>query len=590
MWRCHKCGKPVYFAERTQSLGYDWHPWCLKCEECDKVLKIGQHAEHKGTPYCHIPCYSALFGPKLFGHGSTVESHQSFGQRSKSFIREQKDLFRQLRDYNAFFTRKPESGGGKMDVSHREVNSRLILEGVLRVYWGVDSSIMLKEFDDQRIIAKLERQRKTKSLSCAPKELVQFHPLENEFVLPDKDEEYDDSSSEKSYPVPEETASVWPQPDGTAPNGEQFAPPVFSLGQCESDKEEEGSETDPSNLAIPVAIPSLPERVLSVPNLHEAVVLRPELAVNKDKDRRKSANDLGRPQRRSRFQTMPVHLHQNEWDEFDELLAIERNFDPTERVYHTIHLSATLPAKLADICPVNGNHLDRVEPKADLTNVPSATSTLEQLFMAAKMSDDESNRASLPPYLSDAPVSAERTAKKKGGPRALRRRHGKKMDRSKVRRKSSINGHWYDRDTSVFTPPKGSLMSVYATSLLRTNEVIRMILDKYQVESDQAQFALYVIKENGERRLVTEMECPLLLRVNLGPDETIAKLYLLDRSLTTEIRHEVAQYLKFTNTECGAMLNMFYEQEEQEVEKIKYKFGHIKKRIRERMFDLRVRF
>ena len=42
------------------------------------LLKLFQHKE---IPYCHIPCYSALFGPRLFGHGSTVESHQSFGKR-----------------------------------------------------------------------------------------------------------------------------------------------------------------------------------------------------------------------------------------------------------------------------------------------------------------------------------------------------------------------------------------------------------------------------------------------------------------------------------------------------------------------------
>lgn len=88
MWKCHKCGKPVYFgmltsiyvdrdertrqclrdqcknylksfvaitidaffiiytiAERKQSLGYDWHPECLRCEECGKRLNPGQHAE-----------------------------------------------------------------------------------------------------------------------------------------------------------------------------------------------------------------------------------------------------------------------------------------------------------------------------------------------------------------------------------------------------------------------------------------------------------------------------------------------------------------------------------------------------------------
>lgn len=28
-----------------QSLGYDWHPECLRCEECSKRLNPGQHAE-----------------------------------------------------------------------------------------------------------------------------------------------------------------------------------------------------------------------------------------------------------------------------------------------------------------------------------------------------------------------------------------------------------------------------------------------------------------------------------------------------------------------------------------------------------------
>ena len=55
-------------------------------------------SQHKSTPYCHIPCYSALFGPKLFGHGSRVESHRNFGRRENSFVREQKSLERSVRD------------------------------------------------------------------------------------------------------------------------------------------------------------------------------------------------------------------------------------------------------------------------------------------------------------------------------------------------------------------------------------------------------------------------------------------------------------------------------------------------------------
>jgi len=26
-----------------------------------------------------VPCYGALFGPQLFGHGTRVESHKNFG-------------------------------------------------------------------------------------------------------------------------------------------------------------------------------------------------------------------------------------------------------------------------------------------------------------------------------------------------------------------------------------------------------------------------------------------------------------------------------------------------------------------------------
>ncbi|XP_074035021.1 cysteine-rich protein 1 [Leptinotarsa decemlineata] len=69
MPNCSKCDKPVYFAERKTSLGKDWHSACLRCEKCNKTLTPGSHAEHDGKPYCHNPCYSALFGPGGFGRG-----------------------------------------------------------------------------------------------------------------------------------------------------------------------------------------------------------------------------------------------------------------------------------------------------------------------------------------------------------------------------------------------------------------------------------------------------------------------------------------------------------------------------------------
>ncbi|XP_037393301.1 cysteine-rich protein 2-like [Pygocentrus nattereri] len=73
--KCPRCEKTVYFAEKVTSLGKDWHKFCLKCERCNKTLNPGGHAEHDGKPYCHKPCYAALYGPKgvnIGGAGSYV--------------------------------------------------------------------------------------------------------------------------------------------------------------------------------------------------------------------------------------------------------------------------------------------------------------------------------------------------------------------------------------------------------------------------------------------------------------------------------------------------------------------------------------
>ena len=61
-----------------------------------------------------------------------------------------------------------------MGLSHREVNGRLVLAGVLRIFWGIDRSIRLREFDDKRPIAtaaaarvREERDRKAASVAMA---------------------------------------------------------------------------------------------------------------------------------------------------------------------------------------------------------------------------------------------------------------------------------------------------------------------------------------------------------------------------------------------------------------------------------------
>jgi Ras association domain-containing protein 2/4 len=113
------------------------------------------------VPYCHVPCYGALFGPQLFGHGTRVESHKSFGQKTNNIIATPKSspgpviprshLETKLKTYNCFFNSK------SLEVRSREVNGRFVLEGALRIYWGIQGAIHLKEDDDQRTVVTIRK-------------------------------------------------------------------------------------------------------------------------------------------------------------------------------------------------------------------------------------------------------------------------------------------------------------------------------------------------------------------------------------------------------------------------------------------------
>lgn len=70
-------------------------------------------------------------------------------------------------------------------------------------------------------------------------------------------------------------------------------------------------------------------------------------------------------------------------------------------------------------------------------------------------------------------------------------------NRTKLKRRCSINGHFYNRETSFFTPPYGSQMSVWVTSLVTTPEVINLMLDKYKVDGKANQFSLFLVFDNG---------------------------------------------------------------------------------------------
>lgn len=56
-----------------------------------------------------------------------------------------------LKVYNQFFNNRSH------EIRSREVNDRLVLEGALRVCWGVQGVIHLKEDDDQRTVITVRK-------------------------------------------------------------------------------------------------------------------------------------------------------------------------------------------------------------------------------------------------------------------------------------------------------------------------------------------------------------------------------------------------------------------------------------------------
>lgn len=165
--------------------------------------------------------------------------------------------------------------------------------------------------------------------------------------------------------------------------------------------------------------------------------------------------------------------------------------------------------------------------------------------------------------------------------------------RTKLKRRCSINGHFYNRETSFFTPPRGSQMSVWVSSLLSTQDVVNLILEKYKVESRPEHFALYVMRDSGEQRRLKDDDYPLLVRILLGPHEDVARIFLMDTQTTSEIRYlylfnnrstvvlkivliffrscEMAQFINLSVLECKSILDRYEEERQREENRIREK-------------------
>ncbi|XP_009568514.2 ras association domain-containing protein 6 [Cuculus canorus] len=129
----------------------------------------------------------------------------------------------------------------------------------------------------------------------------------------------------------------------------------------------------------------------------------------------------------------------------------------------------------------------------------------------------------------------------------------------------SINGHFYNYETSVFTPAFGSETKIRVNSQMRTRQVIEQLLRKFKIENSPQEFALYIIHASGEKKQLRSGDVPLLYRLLQGPSEKIAKFFLMDGDVE-EVSSDVAQYIQFHLPFLESILHRLDEEEEQEIQ------------------------
>ncbi|XP_036684099.1 ras association domain-containing protein 4 [Balaenoptera musculus] len=154
------------------------------------------------------------------------------------------------------------------------------------------------------------------------------------------------------------------------------------------------------------------------------------------------------------------------------------------------------------------------------------------------------------------------------------------------RHRFSINGHFYNHKTSVFTPAYGSMTNVRVNSTMTTLQVLTLLLNKFRVENGPSEFALYIVHESGERTKLKDSEYPLISRILHGPCEKIARIFLMEADLGEEVPHDVAQYIKFEMPVLDSFVEKLKEEEEREIIKLTMKFQALRLTMLQRLEQL----
>jgi len=432
-----------------------------------------------------------------------------------------------LKAYNQYYE------GNSGQLKWKERNGKLILEGVLRIHWGVKNLIHLKENEDQRHHVQLRKRYSYRE----PPSTRRSRKSENG-MLQNPEHSNGDLQSEKHT---------------TSPTREHLQDPAPLETLTDSD-----TSNMPSS-GIPDAIGSPLTGSPSSPPMEEAREGGESNAIDNSEaviENKSNVNDNGDEE---------THL--------DTRKDISTNGGSTNE-------GTLLVTEESELNKLNSENLQSAPLKYDTINDPE---DFDSCGKSGLKMDSNVTTSTADMQLSDDEDEITYRRERIDLSRVQIRKLASSRSKTKLRRRCSINGHYYIRETKTFTPPHGSATNVWVTSMVNTSEVINLLLDKFCVENSPEDFALFVVRENGEIRRIKEEECPLLARVLLGPHEEVVKVFIMDKNQTDEISNEVAQYLNFQEPELNAILHKFYEEENREVKKLKLKYAELRRRIQAKL-------
>ncbi|NWH82718.1 RASF2 protein, partial [Piaya cayana] len=170
------------------------------------------------------------------------------------------------------------------------------------------------------------------------------------------------------------------------------------------------------------------------------------------------------------------------------------------------------------------------------------------------------------------------------------RRRGSTRTPSEQRRirrhRFSINGHFYNHKTSVFTPAYGSVTNVRINSTMTTPQVLKLLLNKFKIENSAEEFALYIVHTSGEKQKLRASDYPLIARILQGPCEQVSKVFLMEKDQVEEVTYDVAQYIKFEMPVLRSFIQKLEEEEDREVKKLMRKYSILRLMIEQRLEEI----